>query len=102
MADMKSKQGGDTSGSIKRTTADGPRKRKPAEHSAPHEAQSGGSFGGAYSDPSTTGWFDATEAFKTAHGKPSPRQRAMRGEDVGGTHTEPGQEASIGLANPLD
>src|SRR5204862_1714154 len=103
MADkLKSKGGGDVSAAAKDKTADGPRKPKPAGRSAPHEAQSGGSFGGAYSDPSTTGWFDATEAFKTAHGKPSPRQRAMRGEDVGGTHTEPGQEASIGLVNPID
>ena|SRR5436190_14874907 len=99
MAEMKSKQGGDTSAAIKDKTADGPRAPKPAGRPAAHSAAVGDR---RYSDPGTVGWFDETEALKSAHGNPSPRLRAMRGEDVGGTHTEPGQEASIGLANPID
>jgi hypothetical protein len=48
-----------------------------------HTAESGlGSFGGKYSDPSTNGHYDETAAFKAAHGTPSPRQRAERGEKV--------------------
>jgi hypothetical protein len=97
MADMKSKQGGDTSAVVKKTTADGPRAPKSSRRASPQEPPASRNFGAGYSDASTTGWFDETESFKSARGNPGPR--GPEGA-AGGTHQEPG-DASIAAAVPL-
>jgi hypothetical protein len=101
MANMKSAQGGDATAAVKEQTADGPRAPKPSRSRA-KEPPASINFGAAYSDPSTVGWYDERASFEAAGGTPSPRQRAQRGEDIGLTHTEPGDSLPSGVPVPID
>jgi hypothetical protein len=62
----------------------GPRPAPPQRPAKPlGEAETGiAEFGGAYSDPGTTGHFDARRQFEAAHGTPNPRQLGQRGQTI--------------------
>jgi hypothetical protein len=81
----------------------GPRPDPPARPAKPkREAESGSaSFGPAYSDRGHVGVYDARKAFENAHGNPSPRQLAERGQDPGGgEHVAPDRSDEM-IRRPL-
>jgi hypothetical protein len=89
----------DASAAVKKKTADGPRAPKAAGRAAAHEARA--SADKRYSDPSTVGWFDESEALKSAHGKPGPRGPE---HELDGKHdrVQPGELLPSGVPAPLE